>query len=237
MRTPTIILALVAALLATPVHSAQTPAAAQSTKPLMQVAIDQLSPDQIATFGLTRFSFAAGTSLQVETGSGPALYYVESGAITVTARTGASPVLAPAWTGEGVATPEAPSGDEVDARGGDGFLLAANTTADVRNDGVDPTTILAVITAPELTAQATGHVAQALLVGTNVTLPESPIVVTLSQTTLAAGKRLELPAPPALVAYAAVERGEAFLLSGQGINRSTEPLEAYVLVIARETDS
>lgn len=232
MRTPTIILALVAALFTIPAHSAQTPVSTPAAGTLLQLTIDELAPDLIMTTGLIRTTFPAGATVRLVTGSGPSLHFVESGTLKVTSGDGVVPVIVRAGTPVGAATPEtAEPGGEITVTAGDGFLLAPGTTADLRNDGPDPATVLDLLTAPDRATEASEGVAQAILVRQDVPLPEPPVSVTLSRTTVEPGKRLSLAEAPVLTFYATVERGDAFVLTGQGVNRATEPIEAYVLEI------
>ncbi len=233
MRTPTLILMLLAALLATPVHSAQTPTATQADGTLMQLTVDELPPDLITTTGMIRTTYPAGATLRLVTGSGPSLHFVESGTLTVTIDDGEPPLVVRAGAQEGTAMPEtAEPGREVVVTAGDGFLLAPGTTAEIRNDGPTPAAVLDLLDAPDLATEVGEGIAQAILVRQEVTLPEPPVSVTLSRTTLEPGDRLSLAEAPTLSAYAAVEREQSYHLSGQGVNRATEPLDVYVLLIA-----
>lgn len=232
MRTPTIILALVMALLATSVQGAQTPATTPAAGTLMQLTVDELPADLIMTTGMIRTTYPAGATLRLVTGSGPSLHFVETGMLTITSDGGAPPRVVHA------ATPEtAGFAGEAVVTAGDGVLLAPGTTSEFRNDGPNPAAVLDLLAAPDLATEASEDIAQAILVRQEVPLPEPPVSVTLSRTTVEPGDRLSLAEAPALTFYAAVERGQGFSLSGQGINRATGPLDAYVLEIASPATS
>src|SRR6478735_820336 len=86
MRTSAVFLALLLVLLTPPMANAQssaTPQASPSTGVLMQLTLDQLPPDDVATIGVSRTTFATGGGMRAVTGSGPAVYFVEDGTISV----------------------------------------------------------------------------------------------------------------------------------------------------------
>ncbi len=237
MRTPTFLLALIVALLATPaVHGAQTPAPTRPPGILLQIAVDELAPDLVATTGMLRTTYAAGATLHLVTGSGPSLHFVESGTLSLTTGDGPPPrVVRAGATGEAATPMAADTGGEVIVVAGDGVLLAPGTSTELRNEGAESATVLELLAAPDATSEVGEGVAQAVLVRQEVPLPQPPVSVTLSRVTLAPGDRLSIPEPPALTFYAAVERSQSFNLSGQGLNRSTDPLDAYVLAIVPAT--
>jgi quercetin dioxygenase-like cupin family protein len=202
----------------------------------MQVTIAELSPDLIMTTGLTRTIYPGDATVLSSTGSGPVLQFVESGTLTVTTTDGRSPYVVRAGTPEPAATPaEAASGEPVQVTTGEAFLLAPGTTAEIRNDGADPAAILGLLSAPDASVDLGEGISQEILVRQDVTLPEPPLVVTLSRVTLEPGDRLSIPAAPAVTLYTTVERRQVFSLTGQGINRFGEPLDAYILVIEPES--
>jgi hypothetical protein len=238
MRISTLCLTLLVARLATPVDSAQTPATTQGSGTLMQLTVDELPPDQVTTSGIIRTIYPAGATLQLATGSGPALHFVESGTLTVSPSDGAPPLVIRAGTAEVAATPAAAaSGGEVLVAAGDGFLLAPGTMTELRNASADPATVLDLLAAPDAAFQASEVITKEILVRQEVTLPEPPLTVTLSRVTLEPGDRLAIPEAPAVTFYTAVERSQAFNLSGQGFNRLAVPLDAYVLVIVPDPAS
>ncbi|MBA3276227.1 MAG: hypothetical protein H0T72_10565 [Chloroflexia bacterium] len=233
MRIPAFILALMVALLVTPVHSAQTLGTTQASGTLTHVTVEALTPDLVATTGIVRTIYPAGATLRLDTGSAPSLHFVESGTVTLSTGDGAPPLVVRAGTTKTVATPEAVTSEgEVVVTVGDGFLLAPGNSVEIRNDGADPAAVLDLLAAPDAASDVGAGIAQEILVRQEVTVPEPPVTVTLSRITLAPGDRLSLPEAPAVTFYAAVERSQAFNLSGQGINRSGNPIDAYILVIA-----
>ena len=69
------------------------------------------------------------------------------------------------------------------------------------------------------------------MVSQEVTLPSPPLNLTLLRTTLEPGEQYAALAAPVLTVLATVERSQTFLLTGQGINRGTRPMDVYVLTI------
>jgi hypothetical protein len=233
MRIPTILLALMVTLLATPMTSAQAPAAMQASGALMQLSVDELTPDQVMVTGMIRTTYPPGASVQLTTGSGPSLHYVESGAITVLTGDGAPPTVVRAVTAEGIASPEAASsGGEVVVAAGDGFLLAAGITAEFRNDGADPAAVLDLVAAPDAVGNLGEGVTEAILVSQEATLPQPPVTVTLTLETIEPGGSVTFADDPALTFFAPVDRTQSFSLSAQGANRFADPVDVYLLVIA-----
>src|SRR6478735_8709655 len=125
MRTSAVLLALLLALITVPVAAAQTPATRKtspSTGVLMQLTLDQLPPDDVATIGVTRTTFATGGGLRAVAGSGPAVYFVEAGTISVTMDDGAGPLrVVRAGEPDSSATPQS-------AETGTGFVLPAGSS-------------------------------------------------------------------------------------------------------------
>jgi hypothetical protein len=230
MRLPVFRLALMVMLLATPVHRAQPPATTDGAEILMQVTIDELRPDLVATAGIVRTIYPAGATLQLTSGSGPSLHFVEAGALTVSTGSGSPALTVRAGTTKEYAAPATVTpGDEVVVPAGDAFLLAPASTVEMHNGGTDPTAVLGLLAAPDV-VKVGDSVTQDILVRQDVTLPEPPVSVTLSRVTLEPGARLAIPVAPAVTFYTAVERSQAFNLSGQGINRLAVPLDAYIVV-------
>jgi hypothetical protein len=232
MRIPTFILALMVALLMAPMVSAQTPATTQVSGTLMQVTVDELTSDLVVTTGIVRTIYSAGATLHLDTGTGPSLLFVESGALTLSTGDGAPPFIIRAGTSKGET-----SGSEVVVTEGDGFLLASATSVNIGNVSADPVAVLGLLAAPDATSDAGEGITQEILVRQEVTVPELPVFITLSRVTLEPGDRLSLPEAPTMAFYTAVERSQAFSLSGQGINRLGDPIDAYVLVISPEEAS
>jgi quercetin dioxygenase-like cupin family protein len=212
MRLSALFLTLL--LLATSTVAAQTPAppaATASNGVLMQLTLDEVQPKSIATVGMVRTTLEPGGSFRAFAGSGPAVHFVESGSITV--RT------------EGDARAEV-------VASGSALVLPPGATAEIRNDGEAPATTLGVLAAADATTEAETSVTHSVLAQQRAELPEAPVTVTLARVTIEPGDHLELPAEAAQVVYVTVERGQAFLLSGQGINRGAEPMEVYLLTFS-----
>jgi len=238
MRTSAVLLALLLALITVPVAAAQTPATPQAspaTGVLMQLTLDQLPPDDVATIGVTRTTFATGGGLRAVAGSGPVVYYVEAGTISVTMDDGAGP-LRVVRTGEpdGSATPQsAETGTEAVLEAGTGFVLPAGSSAALQNAAENPAIVLNLLAASDATIEAEEGVTHAVLVRQEVTLPKPPLLVSLALATISPGDHLSLPDAPVLTRLAVVERSQAFSLSGGGTtNRGTEPIDVYVLSFA-----
>jgi quercetin dioxygenase-like cupin family protein len=234
MRTSAVLLALLLVLLTPPVADAQTPATPQaspSTGVLMQVTLDQLPPDDVATIGVTRTTFATGGSLRAVAGSGPAVYFVEAGTISVKIDDGADPLqIIRAGDSGGSATPQSTeTGAEVVLEVGDAFVIPAGASASLQNSAEHPAIVLNLLSAPDAAIEAEEEVTHAVLVRQEVTLPKPPLLVTLALATIPPGDHLSLPDAPVITRLAVVERSQAFSLSGGGTNRGTEPIDVYVL--------
>lgn len=232
MRIPTILLAVVVTLLATPVTSAQTPAATTAPGTLLEVIVDELPADLIVTTGMIRTTYPAGSSLQLGTGSGPSLHYIETGSLTVVTAGGEPPIVLQAASASGAESPQATiPGDEVIVAAGVSLLLAAGSTAEVRNDGAEPAIVLDLLAAPDATPEMGEGITQAVLVRQEVALPEPPVSITLSRDTIESGESVTFADEPALTFFAPVDRSQAFSLSAQGSNRFADPVDVFVLVI------
>jgi len=237
MRASAVLLALLLVLITPPVADAQTPATPQaspSTGVLMQLTLDQLPPDDIATIGVTRTTFATGGGLRAVAGSGPAVYFVEAGTISVNIEDGAGSLrVVRAGEPGGSATPQsAETGTEAVLEAGDAFVLPAGASAALRNAAEGPAIVLNLLSAPDATIEAEKGVTHAVLVRQDVTLPKPPLLVSLALATIPPGDHLSLPEAPVITRLAVVERSQAFSLSGGGTNRGTEPIEVYVLSLA-----
>jgi hypothetical protein len=229
MRIATILIALMMALVATPVLSAQTPATLPASGPLMQLSLDELPAEMLVTTGMVRTIHPAGASSELSTGSGPSLHYVESGTLTIATSDSVPPLVISTGTPEA-----APSGPDIVVVAGDGFLLAPGTTAEIRNDRAEPAAILDLIAAPDATASLGEAITREILVSQEVPLPSPTVTVTLSLDTIGPGDRVTFAGEPAITFFAPVDRSQAFSLSAQGANRFTDPVAVYILVIAPE---
>ena len=138
----------------------------------------------------------------------------------------------PVMNAEASEAPGGSPGTELTVEAGTAFVLPAGATAEIRNPGESPATTLDLLAATDASTDAETGVTHAVLVQQKAELPAPPVNVTLHRVTVEPGEQLALPAEPAQVVYATVERSDEFLLSGQGINRSAEPMEVYVLAVA-----
>jgi quercetin dioxygenase-like cupin family protein len=216
-----------------PVADAQTsatPQASPSTGVLMQVTLDQLPPDNVATIGVTRTTFAPGGSLRAVAGSGPATYFGEAGAISVSIDDGAGPLqVVRAGEPGSSATPQSA---ETGIEAGDAFVIPAGASATLENSSENPAIVLNLLSAPDAVIEAEEGVTYAVLVRQEVTLPKPPLRVSLALATIPPGDHLSLPDAPVITRLAVVERSQAFSLSGGGPNRGAEPIDVYVLSFA-----
>jgi hypothetical protein len=194
----------------------------------MEAVLDQVVPDNLATIGITRSSFEPGGTLRVSAGSGPAISWVEAGEITLTL--GAeSPQSLIVRAG---ATPETGTdGSEFMLVEGDGFVLAAGTSAELRNDSAAPAITLDLLSAPDTLREANDGASQAVVMSTEASLPAAPVLVTFSLVTLDPGGHLALPPAPAVTIYAAQDPAMVFHVTGNGFNRFNEPVAVYVLTV------
>ena len=114
---------------------------------------------------------------------------------------------------------------------GDGFVLAAGTSAELRNDSAAPAIVLDLLSAPDTQREPGSDVSQAVVMSTRATLPAAPIVVTFSLVVLEPGGHLDLSPAPAVSIYAAVDKSEVFHVTGNGFNRLNDPVAVYVLTV------
>lgn len=234
---PSAILLTVLLLLTTSTVAAQTPAPAAgpaSNGVLMQLTFDEVQPESVAVIGMVRTTLEAGGGLRIATGSGPAVHFVESGVVSVRTEGDAQVAVVAGGAADASAGQGTSPGTEVTVEAGSAFLIPPGATAEIRNAEESPATTLDLIASIDATTDAEMGVTHAVLVQQEAALPEAPVIVTLARVTVEPGDHLELSADPAHVAYATVERGQAFLLSGQGINRGAEPMEVYLLTISGE---
>lgn len=234
MRLTVFLVAALTLLLASSA-GAQTPdpdATPVSNGTIVAMTLDELAPGSVATVGMVRTTYEPGGGLRAVTGSGPSVHLVESGTISVRVDGDARVSVIPGGGDGAVAAEEPASGAEITVAHGNAYVLPAGVTAEIRNAGESPASTLDLLTASDATTDVETGVTHAVLVLREATLPGPPVTVTLSQITLAPGDQLALPVQPALAVYVTVERGQAFLLSGQGINRGTEPMEVYLLSFA-----
>jgi hypothetical protein len=235
MRRQVAVLALVTSLLAvSPVRAQEaTPSASPSAAgALLRLTLDELPPSNVAKIGVTRVTFALAGGLRMTAGSGPTVFFVETGTLAVW---GAAdlPMLAVRAAG----TPGTLSaGGEVDLRAGDAQVLPVGATAQIRNDGATPAVALDLLEASDAHTEAETGISRAVLASRQATLPAAPVVMSLARATIAPGEHFPVPPAPVETVLATVERAQTFLLSGEGINRGTRPMQVYVLTIAPDTD-
>jgi hypothetical protein len=234
MHTPAILLAILMLLVSSPAGGATpapvaTPAATGTT---LRVTLDALPPGSVAMIGIVRTTFEPGASLRFSAGAGPSVHYVEAGAVTIVADGAEPPAMIAGGSADAAPSPAAAPGTELTVEAGHGFVMSPDSTAEIRNAGDAPASTLDLLAATDAATDAETGVTHAILVQREATLPAPPVLVGFERVTLAPGDRLMLPAEPAQSAYATVERGQAFLLSGQGIHRGAEPMDVYILTVA-----
>jgi quercetin dioxygenase-like cupin family protein len=234
MRPSTLLLGFLLLLVAMPA-GAQTPVPPATSGSLVEVTLEELPSGSISTVGIVRTTYEPRGGLRAATGSGPAVRFVERGAVTVRTEGDAQVAVVPAAGGGAAATPSASAGTEVTVEAGSAFLIPAGITAEIRNPGESPATTLDLLVAADATTDADTGVTHAVLAQQKAELPEPPVTMTLVRVTLEPGDQLELPGEAAQVVYVTVGRGQAFLLSGQGINRGAEPMEVYLLAFSGDT--
>ena len=227
MRIPTIVLALMAALLIMP-GSAQTPVSLPAPGLLLQATLDQVAPDNLATIGITRTTYETGGSMHLSAGSGPMVSWVESGTITFIpdAESPQATIIRDGTTAEPA------DGSEIVLAAGDGFILPAGSAAELRSNSTVPSVVLDLIAALDAWRQLGTGVDQAVVMYTQKALPDAPATVTFSVVVLESGQSVALPPTPAVGIFAAVNKAEVFHVTGSGFNRFTAPVAVYVLTIA-----
>jgi hypothetical protein len=233
MRRIALGLALVTALLAAPTLCAQdaSPAGTPVTAgPILRLTLDALAPDNAATIGVTRTSYAAGGGLLLVAGAGPAVVLVETGDLTVLPTTAPPPLVVRAGTDRAAA--DGAAGAEIVLVEGDALALTAGGAVEIRNTGDATAVALDLLSAADTRTEAEIGISRAVMSRLDVSLPSPPVEVTLARATIAPGERYPIPPAPTQTILATVERAQTFLLSGQGINRGAQPMDVYVLTIA-----
>ena len=188
------------------------------------------------TLGLTRVTFDAGGSLRGSAGSGASVYFVEAGTLSLLPAPGSPAILL--FRGGGVGAAAAPeavaAGGETTLETGDGLIVPAGGSAELRNAGDVPAMALRLLAAGDAATAAERGVAMAVL-ARNVDALAAPGVLTLERTTLPGGGRLAYPAAPAQAVIAGLDRGQATYLSmgsaESATNRSPAPMEVYLVTL------
>ena len=230
MRRCALTLALIATILIVPDTGARVAAPTgtpPATSPLLQVTVDELPPDHDVIVGVIRTTYLPGGELGLAAGRGPAIIFVESGAI----------VVAPEGTGSvaRIVCPEESGStgcQDNDVAAGDALIMPSNSQLTMHNEGATPATTLTLFSAEDARTTGERDVVQAILVRLVTTPPPTPLTLTLSRATIEPAERFALPPDPAVTVLAVVERSQAFSLSGDEINRGKEPIDIYVLTLA-----
>src|SRR5918993_496608 len=107
------------------------------------IPIDVSAPTA-SKFGFIRTTIAPGGSFRFSAGSGPAVRFVERGALRLRVLDDVLTIVTPS-----TATPEmAPAGDHA-VESGAAFLVDADGSIELRNDGSGPATVLELLTASD----------------------------------------------------------------------------------------
>jgi hypothetical protein len=194
----------------------------------LAISIDVDAPTA-SKFGFIRTTIAPGGSFRFSAGSGPAVRFVEQGALRLSAADAGLTIVTPSS-----ATPEmSPAGDHA-VESGAAFLVDAGGSIELRNDGADPATVLELLTASDATVTDETDVSRLVLAQRDYALPAGTVTITLSQQSLEPGDHFDWPADPATTTLFPLDRADSFLLTAQGFNRGTHPIAFYVLTIAPE---
>lgn len=204
--------------------STGTPMATLDEAIVMTIEVD--APVE-TTFGFIRATIAPGGSLSFAAGSAPAVRYVERGSLRLGGQVEAVTIVAPS-----AATLDAtPAGDRT-IEGGMAFIVGAGGAVELRNDTSAPATILELLSAFDSLVTGEVDVSHLVLARRAYTLPVDGATLTLSQHTLEAGEQFDWPADPAVTTLYPLERSDAFLITGKGLNRGTHSIALYALTIA-----
>jgi len=228
MKHAAAIVSLIVLLLAgcstvTAQESAGTPLPTVGDAIVMTIEVDA---PVASTFGFTRTTIASDGSARFSAGSGPAIRFIERGSMQVIDRGDALTIVKPSSA--------TPVGDDM-VEGGSAFIVDAGGEVELRNDGPDPATILELLSASDATMADEVDVSHLVLAQRKYPLPEGAVTITLSQQSLEPGDQFDWPADPAITTLYPLERSDAFLITGKGVNRGTHTIAIYALTIAPVT--
>ncbi len=158
------------------------------------VAVTRLTRDEIEVpaapvyVGLARFTFGPGSQYLPETGTGPAVFFVESGTMTFYTDDGAVPLQSPG------ATPVAGTGTVVEA--GQQFTVPSGMLYASHNEGAAAASVLRVVAYPAAAVPTGGAntIFERLAYGVVTELPAAPVAVELDRFTILPGASTELVA-------------------------------------------
>jgi hypothetical protein len=207
---------------------------AVATVDLLQLPLANVSMGGGETFGITRLTFDAGGSQHATAGSGGNLLYVEAGSLTVTPVSASEPLgFIPAGADPGTAA-DLSVENEIVLEAGDTLVMPAGSEAEIRNDGDESATALAILTASDAALDAVSGVTSAVMAQGEAVM-DAPGVLTLQRVTVPAGQRVEFAEAPVQTVAAGVDPRQAMILSGRindfATNRGDEPVEAYLVII------
>ncbi len=213
----------------------ESAATATEMTQLLSVPLADQTMSADETLGVTRISFDAGGSQQASAGGGASVYFVEDGTVSLLPAEDSPASLVVRAGMDASAAPESiEAGGEATLEAGDGVILPAGSSAELRNAGDAPATVLRLLAAGDAGADAETGVSRAVLVR-DVEAPGAPASLTLQQTTLPAGGQLPYPPAPVQAIVAALDRGQAVYLSmgsaGVATNRSPNPMEIYLVTL------
>jgi hypothetical protein len=134
------------------------------------------------------------------------------------------------------ATPETASAESSTLDAGTVFVVPTGGSVDLRNDGSEPATVFDLLTASDAAITDETDVARVVLAQQDYALPAGSVTITLSRVTIQPGEQFDWPADPAVTTLYPLDRSDAFLMTGQGFNRGTHPIEIYALTIAPATE-
>ncbi len=218
----------------------ESAATATEMSELLSVPLADQTMSADETLGVTRISFDTGGSQQASAGGGTSVYFVEDGTVSLLAAedSPAPLVVRGGDRGASVAAESIEAGGEVTLEMGDGLILPAGSSAEIRNAGDAPATVLRLLAAGDAATDAETGVSRAVLVR-DVEALGSPASLILKQVTLPSGGQLEYPAAPTQAVVAGLDRGQATYLSmgsaGAATNRSPNPMEIYLVTLEPAT--
>ena len=218
-------LSLVAgASIATAQQSASTPLAGSREALAIPINVDAPTASK---FGFIRTTIAPGGSFGFSAGSGPAVRFVETGALRLSVPGAGLTIVTPS-----TATPAmSPAGDHA-VESGAAFIVDAGGSIELRNDGADSATVLELLTASDATVADEMDVSRLVLAQRDYALPAGTVQITLSKQSLEPGDHFDWPADPAITTLFPLDRADSFLLTAQGFNRGTHSIAFYALTIA-----
>lgn len=174
-----------------------------------------------AMVGFIRTRIDPEGSYRFSAGSGPSFQFVEYGVLSLGSQSASLTHLS-------IMPGTPPDGNGLEA--GTAFVIGAGSSLDLRNGSPKPVVVLQLLAAADATKTNESDVSHQVLAQQAYELPAGLVALSLEKTVLAPGTQFDWPAGTATTAMILpLDQAEAESITGDGINRSSFPVEIYVL--------